>query len=637
MPRLGAQMVQRIDTYPTRRRGQIAQPQQRGSWLGLLLTAIIALVAVTLAGFWQLQRLYDGRLYPGLTVAGVPVGGLTTTEAAARVRETLHLTADQYLVLQTRSRQWTVPYDELGATLDVNATVDEAFQVGRTGDGSIVSLYNRLRAQWIALRDGTDISPVLRYDAGAIDTTLAGLAREVHRAPQEATIHIVGVTVHEQPAITGRTLDVAASAERIRAALKAGDTGPIDLVIREQPPLITTTEPAASQVRAILSAPLRLDVSVPAWRLDEAGPRQSQAHFSWTIDQRLLTKLVEIVPAERDDGRREWRVQLRSEAVRAELLAIAQRLQQTPRNARFDYEPETNTLRPTVISQPSLRLDVDAGWQRIKEALLAGEHVVTLPVEVMPPRVSTADAAKIDIQGATGLGTSTFDGSPSGREQNIVVAAARFNGVVIPPGGEFSFNEHLGEVVDATGYEESYIILGDRTAVGVGGGVCQVSTTLFRAALFGGFEITERRAHGYRVGYYEPPIGLDATVYSPYVDLKFRNDTDHYYLIESDVDLQTKELKFYLYGPDTGRQVDVSKPVVLETVPHGEPIYTEDPSLPAGVTEQVDWAHDGATVKVERVVRDADGTVLHQDVFWSEYRPWVARYLVGTGPAPGNE
>jgi vancomycin resistance protein YoaR len=228
--------------------------------------------------------------------------------------------------------------------------------------------------------------------------------------------------------------------------------------------------------------------------------------------------------------------------------------------------------------------------------------------------------------------TTYFKGSSEARIKNIRRATEKFHGIVVPPGDTFSFNEYLGEVTAEAGFEDSLIIAGDRTAVGIGGGVCQVSTTAFRAAFFGGFEIVERWAHGYRVTWYETGIGpgLDATIYTPNVDFRFRNDTDHYLLIQTKVDEEADTLTFTFYGTPTGRQVTMEGPFEENVVPHGPAIYQEDPTLPKGTTEQVDWAKDGTDVTVRRTVTQGD-VVIHQDTFFSRYKPWSARYLVGTG------
>ena len=201
--------------------------------------------------------------------------------------------------------------------------------------------------------------------------------------------------------------------------------------------------------------------------------------------------------------------------------------------------------------------------------------------------------------------------------------------MVIPPGQTFSFNEHLGDVSTETGYEESLIIFGDRTRVGIGGGVCQVSTTAFRAGFWGGYPILERTPHGFRVSWYEPPVGLDATIYSPYVDLKFLNDTPYHLLIETEANVQTGALIFRFYSTKTARTVEMEGPSEDNVVPHGEPIYEDDPTLPRGTTKQIEWARNGVDVTLYRIIKEG-AQVIAREKFFSRYGPWQAVYLVGT-------
>jgi vancomycin resistance protein YoaR len=230
-------------------------------------------------------------------------------------------------------------------------------------------------------------------------------------------------------------------------------------------------------------------------------------------------------------------------------------------------------------------------------------------------------------------GTTNFAGSSRERVQNIVAAANRFRNVVVPPGAEFSFNEHVGEINAESGFVDSYIIWGDRTAVGIGGGVCQVSTTAFRAAFYGGFPITERWAHGYVVSWYGEP-GLDATIFTPWVDLRFRNDTGKFLLIKASVDTARSSIAFRFYGTKPARTVEMDKPEISNTRAPEGPIYQEDLTLAAGVLKQVEWARNGMDVVITRRVRTADGQV-REDVFRSEYQPWRSLFLVGPGvPVP---
>jgi len=172
--------------------------------------------------------------------------------------------------------------------------------------------------------------------------------------------------------------------------------------------------------------------------------------------------------------------------------------------------------------------------------------------------------------------------------------------------------------------------------VGIGGGVCQVSTTAFRAAFEAGYPIIERYAHGFRVGWYEPPVGLDATVYAPQVDLKFLNDSPYYLLIETKVDRAAATLKFLFYSTQPDYTVAMEGPFESNVVPHPEPIYEEDPSLEPGETVQVEWPKDGLDVTVYRVLHK-DGQEIRRDTFFSHYLSWAARYKVGPAPEPGED
>jgi vancomycin resistance protein YoaR len=265
----------------------------------------------------------------------------------------------------------------------------------------------------------------------------------------------------------------------------------------------------------------------------------------------------------------------------------------------------------------------------INAHVTTADREITLPILAVRPQVADDDGPNLGIVELVSEGVTHFKGSSAGRIQNIQVSASKFHGLVIPPGQTFSFNEHLGEVSAEAGYEESLIIFGDRTRVGIGGGVCQVSTTAFRAAFWGAFPILERSAHGFRVSWYEPPVGLDATVYSPWVDLKFLNDTSYYLLIETEADVQTGTLTFRFYSTKIGRTVEMEGPVEDNVIPHEPPVYEDDPTLPQGTTKQVEWARDGVDVTIYRIIKESDEVISREKLF-SRYQPWTAVYLVGT-------
>lgn len=267
----------------------------------------------------------------------------------------------------------------------------------------------------------------------------------------------------------------------------------------------------------------------------------------------------------------------------------------------------------------------------------ATDRIVDVPITTHDPLVTddNLSAESLGIRQLLGRGISTFKGSIPGRKYNIVLTASRIDGVLIPPGATFSFNDTIGDVSQATGYREAYIIKDGRTILGDGGGVCQDSTTLFRAVLNAGLPITERHAHSYRVGYYEQnsPPGFDATVFAPSVDLKFQNDTPAYILLQVQVNQVTDTLTAELWGTSDGRVATTTKPIIKDQIPPPADLYQDDPSLPAGQIKQVDWKAWGANVSFDYTVTRA-GETIYQKTFRSNYRPWQAVFQRGTGEQP---
>ena len=272
----------------------------------------------------------------------------------------------------------------------------------------------------------------------------------------------------------------------------------------------------------------------------------------------------------------------------------------------------------------------------ISQATQTDQREVTLKTAVSKPQVSSENLPALNIQRPIATGTSRFAGSSPERINNIKVAAGRLNGVIIAPGQTFSFLAALGPITKANGYQEGLTIQGDATVPGIGGGVCQVSTTAFRAAFFAGLPIVERHQHTYRVSYYEQdgsPTGFDAAVYSPGVDLKFRNDTGGAILIQTAVDTASSTLSFRFFGSSTGREVKLT-PSRSNEVKAGPRLPDgTDPALPRGQRKQVEWAADGADATIGRTVLQ-DGQVTASDSFFSRYAPWREKWVVGTGGAP---
>lgn len=256
---------------------------------------------------------------------------------------------------------------------------------------------------------------------------------------------------------------------------------------------------------------------------------------------------------------------------------------------------------------------------------------IRLKKKILEPEITLAKANDFGIEELIAEGESNFSHSIPERIHNIIVASSKFNGVLIPKDQIFSFNETVGDISILTGYKPAYIIKNGRTVLGDGGGVCQVSTTLFRAALQAGLPVIERHAHAYRVSYYENDgkPGFDATVFDPSADLRIKNDTSASILIQTEVDTDGNLLYFRLYGKKDGRNITISDPSLSDVSPPPPPLNQDDPTLKRGVVKQVDFPAWGGKASFDYTVQKKDGTVTKQ-TFFSVYKPWQAVFLVGT-------
>ncbi len=613
---------------------RLTRPRRRRRLpLPLLVLPILATVLIVLLVlFVGYEFVYRDRVILGVSVLGQPMHGLARAEVRqflqSKFGEPAAILArfgGEAIVVRDGARTWRAYPWELGLRTDFSPVADSAILLGHRGNW-IEALVEQARCLWFGCDLGTDA----QFDDATARAYLGWLAPQVERPARDASLRIEGIRVVATPAQNGRAIDGAVMLDRIKQRILGNETGEIVVAFRDRAPVIddAAIAPAKAQAEAILAAPTLLTF----------GGR------TWALDQAALSALISAQPKRDANGKMTWAISLDRARLTAYFKTLAREINQGARDARFTFDPNTRALTPIVTSQYGQSLDPEAAAQHVEQQLLANAlrtpgsaspldslnaRTIGLPVTVIKPTIALEDAAKFGIKELVAQGVSNFRGSIPGRIQNIRTATAQFEGVVVPPNGTFSFNQFLGQVVEANGYDDAYIIFEDRTVLGPGGGVCQVSSTVFRAAFFGGFPIVERWAHAYRVGYYEPPVGLDATVFEPTVDLKFTNDTGAYLLIQPKIDLRTTTLTFNFYGTKPNRTVEMEEPIMERIIPHGPAIYTDDPTLKKGTMKQIDFAHDGADVTVWRKIL-VNGQVVKRDKFFSRYEPWVARYSVGT-------
>lgn len=445
----------------------------------------------------------------------------------------------------------------------------------------------------------------------------------------EASLHVEGTNVVAQPGQIGKLLNLDATLIYLGAQLQTFRDGEVPLVIQEAAPKLLDVSSQADAARRILSQPLT--IGVPNYREGDPGP--------WVYDIPVVANMLAVRLVE-NGGKYEMQVALDPAALRQALNDVKVYVDRQPANARFVFNDKTGQLEAIEASRVGRSMDVEASITAVNESLLRGEHTVALAVAEQQPAVAdTAVGSDLGIVQLIAEQTSYFYGSSEPRIQNIEAAAARFHGLLVAPGETFSMGNALGDVSLDNGFAEALIIYGNRTIKGVGGGVCQVSTTLFRTVFFAGFPIVERYPHAYRVSYYEMTAsgsvdtnlaGLDATVYFPLVDFKFVNDTPYWMLMETYVNAGARTITWKLYSTSDGRSVTWDTTGPSNVVPPPRPVFEENPDLKENQIKQVDYAAQGADVTVTRTVW-RNGQAYFSDVVKTHYQPWAAVCQYGPG------
>jgi len=595
----------------------------------ILISGVLFLVALILwlVGF---QIYYAGRIYPGVSIAGVDVSGLKPSAAAARLAQSIAYPQQGKLLLRDGDHSWIASPAHLGYFLDPENSSLAALQIGRQGDP-----LTRLNTQFRSWMNGVDLPPVMVFDQRIGQSYLQNLSQEINKPVVEASLGLNGVDVVVNSGQIGRTLDIDATLALLSVQLQTLQDGVVSMLVRETPPLILDASKQAEIARQILSQPLTLSITNPS--AGDPGP--------WTFDPQTLAGMLNVELVQ-DGANAEYRMAVNSETLRQYLANLAPGLARQPVNSRFIFNDDTDqldVLEPAVIGRS---LNVEASVEAVNQKLAQGEHNIPLEFTITnPPVTDDMTGQQLGIIELVHAETSYFRGSSAARIQNITAASSRFHGLLVAPGETFSMAQALGDISLDNGYAEALIIFGDQTIKGVGGGVCQVSTTLFRTVFFAGYPVVERYAHAYRVSYYEQKAGsgvnpnfagLDATVFVPLVDFKFTNDTPNWLLMETYVEGASLTWKFY--STSEGRSVEWTTTGLTNVTEPEPPLYRENPDLPQGELKQVEWATDGADVSVSRTV-SKNGSVYIQDNFYTHFVPWreVHEYGPGTpGMPPEN-
>ncbi|MAU08427.1 MAG: hypothetical protein CL607_01295 [Anaerolineaceae bacterium] len=577
---------------------------------GLLFGAVMAFLSQ-----------HSERIYPGISVGSISVSGMTQPEAEAAIQDAFLYGDETIFTFRDRDNAWQYSAAELGIGLDVEGTVAQAWAIGHS-QNAVNDLMQAANA-WFS---GASIAPIITYDQNMALAALQTISSEINQGLETPSLAINGteVVVHEGQA--GRAMDInstLAALENDLITLQPG--GEIPIAIMEASPDATSLTEAAAMIRTALSGPITLT------SVDDQG----NSLGPWTVSVEQIASLLVVEQVVNDDGTTTYDVNIDMAAFADSVASLAPGLITAPRNGRFHFDPVSRTLEVIQPSASGRELNVEQTLARLQAAVFEPEQrVVPMAFNfILPSFHNQVTAAELDITELVAESTSYFTGSSANRRTNIAVTSSKLDGVIIAPGQEFTFNGLIGEISEENGFVEGKVIFGGRTTSGLGGGVCQVSTTAFRAAFTGGFAITERNSHGYRVGYYElnnQPPGLDAAIWQPERDFRFQNNTPYHILIETSIFPDQNALQFRFYSTRYF-QVEVDEPIVKNIEPALPTLYEVNSDLQPGQAVQVDYSADGADVTVYRRVYDLSGELMMEDYAYTHYLPWAAIFEVAPG------
>jgi vancomycin resistance protein YoaR len=552
------------------------------------------------------------RIIPGVKIGNVRVGSMTYA-GAKKALQNYEASVSKKVTLNYNGRLYEIDGNSVGLAYNWDASISRAFEVGRTGDiftDSKDKLAGLVKDLWVAA--------LYDYDDELFHTRFSQIKGVVNQEPVESQVSIAGpssITITESR--TGTVIDEEALFKVVIASFDLVDFGTRQLPVEQQTPVLSQQDiaPLAGDIKKIVFNTLTIS------GLPQNGAAPGAKVKTWVLDQNAL---LDLLTFSKDKGTAS--LELDKPKFEALLETIEQEVNQAPRGQVTQVDG--NRVAKFQITQAGKVLDRTLFSRAFKSTFFTGQPQVAL---IMKDTEISADVTGYGIFALLGEGNSKFAGSIPGRIHNLALAAERTNGVLVPPGGVYSMNNSIGEVNAKTGYNLAYIIQGGRTVLGEGGGVCQTSTTLFRAVLNAGLPVVMRYPHAYRVYYYEEDSkpGFDASVFQPSLDLQFRNDTPNYILVQSSTDTKNLTQNFKIYGTPDGRSVEISDPIVSNQIAPPETLYTDDPTLAKGITIQTEHATWGATVTFNRTVKRG-GEVLHNDTFSSRYQPWRAVFLVGT-------
>ena len=572
-------------------------------WIGGSVgVVVLGIVSVATAAYLSIGT----NIVRGVTVANQPVGGSDTLTATHRLEDRWATFQQQAFQFQAPGRSMTILVTADSASeeevvlgvVDFNPTtsVNAALSFGRRG-----SFWQRLRERTSGFFGRQHELGTVNVDSAALGTILQDKFGDLEQLPKNASLKFGTNDIPDiTPGVDGKTFDYLTAVKRATTQAHQLDGRPIMVSATTAKPEIATS-PALTTLAQSGVTPL----------LDRAPLTLNHGDTSWTISRDKLKTLLGFAGTTANP-----RLGFDTVATGEYLATIAKDVEVKAQNAKFSViDGKVQAFQASAVG---ITLDTTATITAMQTALIDQQQPsVAIIVSEEQPLTDTVGQNDLGITELVGTATTNFKGSPTNRRFNLGYGAKLLNGLLIQPGEEFSLVKALGKIDGAHGWKPELVIKGSKITPEFGGGLCQVATTLFRTALNTGLPIVERHNHSLRISYYEPPVGLDATIYEPKPDLRFTNDYTTALLLQSAVEGTT--LTFSFYGTKDGRTVDIPTPKVYNKVgiPATKNIEVDD--LKPGQKVCQTPGHPGADATATYTVTKADGTKVTQ-TFQSHYR-----------------
>jgi|GEM_PF-4045246 len=570
----------------------------------LLVILFVGALTVTVSNV-----VHQNTIFPNIAISGVSVGGKTKDEATEMLSQKLFTFLENPITFTYKEKILTIPLEDIALKIEDENTIKAAWEYGRgITPGQLLDRFG-------LVIQSKSFDPIFTYDKDTLSEKILTFQKEIAEPPVNANLKYENGQLVILPEKAGTALLLDNILGEFEKHIGVLTNEPIPLQLEAEQPKVTTAEvtpllPALTTLTAIeivMNAQGKDYILVPEKIAESIDFIKEGNTILPIIKKNTMIEYFQIVYD-----------QTKVEAV----------------EGKFEWQGSGNVTAFSE-SKDGRELDRDQSLKLIQDKIKelfttpSASRKFELPFIITQPVSKTGSLNDLGIKELIAEATTTFRGSPSERVFNIGLAAKKIHGALIPPGVTISFAELVGPVSGETGYKKTYVIEAGRTTKGYGGGLCQVSTTFYQVGLKAGLPVVSRKAHSYRVEYYEQGglgIGYDATVSLPTVDLKFKNDTPAHILIQTDYHPEISTLTFRFYGTSDGRQVAIAKPKVIEWYPALPPEYIDTPALcPSTKTNQVDWAVKGAKVQGGRTITYADGTKKTEPMS-TYFRPWSAKY-----------